>query len=574
MLKRLERILGVMGFRENLGLLEQLFKPRGKKPIEISISEEKELENQAEDIIKNVEREIEDKIRKFDAIHSFLHQIRSLKIDIEDLRSTNRLFLKLGSIIQDDISSLENELKSKIKNVLIYTDGKKRAKFIVLISQNRFSSEIEEILSKYTFEDIILPDELSGFPRDSLRMLDSQSISIFKKHEKEILCLYDVISSKIERLKIKEKMGKTNRIFVLEGWIPENKTNEIIALIKKVSNGNSSISVSPARDELESEVPTLLKKRKLISSFAMLTEMYGIPKYNEIDPTPFLALFFSFFIGLMSADIAIGLTLLIGSILIRRGAGSRSKNMKDLSFILLCIGLSTILFGILMGEFMGNLIELPVIWISGADEPIEFLLIVIALGLIHITLGVFLGLIKNVYDHNIRKIIGDQLSILLMISSAIFFLLTGEFAFQGINILGYTLGIIGLIALIIGKGPFGLLELTKLLSNSISYVRIMAINMATAWMNRTFVLLGGLLLDIYILGPFLDGFLLLFSHLFIVFISIFATFAHSLRLHYVEFFGRFFIGGGVKFSPLQSNREYTILKDKNEGKKIKILGEE
>jgi len=283
-----------------------------------------------------------------------------------------------------------------------------------------------------------------------------------------------------------------------------------------------------------------------------------MPIYNEIDPTPFLAVFFTAFVGLMSADIAIGSTLLIASFFIGRGAGSRSKSMKDLSIILLCIGISSILFGTLMGEFMGGVLKLPIIWISAADAPIEFLFIVIGIGMVHIVFGAILGFLNNFYRKEFMKIMGDQLSTVLLIAAASIFLLTGRFEFEGIGIAAYVMGIAGLVALLLGKGAIGLLELTRLLSNVISYVRILALNMATAWMSRTFLLLGGLLVDVYLVGIILNGVLLIFSHFFLVFISAFATFAHSLRLHYVEFFGRFFIGGGNKFSPLTSERTYTI----------------
>lgn len=240
--------------------------------------------------------------------------------------------------------------------------------------------------------------------------------------------------------------------------------------------------------------------------------------------------------------------------------------MKSLSVVLLCIGLSAVLFGFLTGEFMGNLIEFPAIIISAADDPIDFLLMVIAIGMMHIVFGSILGILNNIFKREFRKMIGDQLSTLLLIASAAFFLSTGRFEPQGSSVIAYAVGVVGLATLIIGKGPLGLLDLTRLLSNVISYVRILALNMATAWMSRTFVLLGGLLVGVYLMGPVLNGVLLLFSHFFIVFISVFATFAHALRLHYVEFFGRFFTGGGTKFSPLTSKREYTILKPKAEKK--------
>jgi V/A-type H+-transporting ATPase subunit I len=113
---------------------------------------------------------------------------------------------------------------------------------------------------------------------------------------------------------------------------------------------------------------------------------------------------------------------------------------------------------------------------------------------------------------------------------------------------------------LIGQGLSGLLEITKLLSNVISYVRILALNMASTWMARTFLLLGTMLVEIPIVGYLVTAILLFFSNIFIVFISTFATFAHALRLHYVEFFGRFFIGGGTKFSPLKAYRSYTIVR--------------
>lgn len=562
-LNRIERILSGLGLKKELGLLEQLFKPKERAPIEIDPAEETELVNNAEGIVATVEKEIEEKIKKFQLVRSLLWELRTAKIHIEELRSTERLYIKLGNIANEEIPPLENELKSRIRYVSIYVSGKKRIRFVALVSLSRFSEEIEKALGKYNFQEIPIPKELSGNPSSCLRFLDVQSRSILKKYERQILCLYDALLAKIERLKAKEKLGKTERVFVLEGWIPEEKEENIKALIEKASEGHATVVVSPA-DEPESEIPTLLKKRKIIGCFRMLTEMYGTPLYNEIDPTPFLAIFFTFFVGLMSADLAIGTTIIIGGILIRQGAGSRSKNMKSLSVIILCIGISAVLFGFLMGEFMGGVVKLPILWISGADAPIDFLLIVITIGIGHVVFGIMLGFLNNIFKRRFRKIVGDQISMLLLIGSATVFLLTGRFEFQGTSIAGYVMGIAGLATLIIGKGLIGLLELTRLLSNVISYVRILALNMATTWMSRTFVLLGTLLINIYLVGPVLNGVILLFSHFFIVFIAVFATFAHALRLQYVEFFGRFFIGGGTKFSSLTSERAYTILGTKVE----------
>ncbi len=555
---RIEKVLTVFGLKRELGLLEQLFRPRERSPIETSPEQEMELVNNAQTLMDAVEREIEEKIKKFQVARELLWELRAEKIDIEGLQPSERVYTKFGRISREEVIPLENELKSRIKYVSVYVSGKQRMRFVAVISLARFSEEIAEVVGKYRFKEIDIPKGLSGDPDSALRLLDTESSSILKRYERQIICLYDAVSAKIERLKTKEKLGKTERVFVLEGWVPEEREEKIKALIERAAEGHATAVVSPS-DEPESEVPTLLKERKALGSFRMLTEMYGMPLYNEIDPTPFLAIFFILFVGLMSADVAIGTTIAVSSMLIRRGAGSRSKNMRNLSVILFCIGITVIIFGILTGEFMGGLIKLPVLWMTPADSPIEFLFIVIAIGMGHIIFGAVLGSLNNIFKRKYRNLMGDQLSAILLIASAAVFLSTGRFEFEGTNAAGYLMGIAGLAMLLIGKGLTGLLELTRLLSNVISYVRILALNMATAWMSRTFLLLGTLLIDVFLVGPFLTGILLLFSHFFIVFISVFATFAHSLRLHYVEFFGRFFIGGGTKFSPLASERAYTMI---------------
>lgn len=555
--QRVERILLDLGLKKDLGLLEQLFKPRETSPVELDPKEEIELLGKAEDLVGTVEKEIDEKIKKVQLVRELLVEISTTRTDIENLRSTGTLYIKFGKMASDEIPRLESELKSRIGLISTYTDGKKRTRFIAIVSIDKFSEEIDQILSNYRFQEVRIPKELTGSPSSCLRLLDSEFGNILKTYQRQVLSLHDGILAKIERLKVKEKLGKTKRIFILEAWIPEKDQEEIRTLITATAQGNATADVFNP-DEPESEVPTLLKERNTLGNFRILTEMYGMPMYNEIDPTPFLAIFFTVFVGLMSADIAIGTTLIVSSLLIRRGAGSRSESMKNLSVILLAIGISSIFFGILMGEFMGGVVKLPVFWISAADSPIEFLFIVIGIGMAHIVFGTILGFLNNFYRKEFRKMVGDQVSTNLLIAAASIFLLTGKFDFEGTGIVGYALGIAGLIALIAGKGATGLLELTRLLSNVISYVRILALNMATAWMGRTFVLLGGLLIGVYPIGPVLNGVMLIFSHFFIVFISAFATFAHSLRLHYVEFFGRFFIGGGTKFSPLTSERKYTL----------------
>ena len=569
-LSRLENLLEDLGIKKDYGLLD-IFKPKEHTPIEISLEEELSLISDLENLLDNIEADVEDNIIRYRVIRNLLVMLIRTDIDVEMIRSSERLYVVLGQITLENMSLIEEKILNKAPYSRIYSFGKSRRKFIVIVSLKRFKESIDETLESEAFERVEIPDGLSGGAAECIRLIDGKIDETKRKNAELSTKLYDVANCKIERLKSMQKLGKTGRMFVLEAWVPKEQHKDVEETIRQSSQGYARTLVMEP-DDPKINVPTLLRERKILSSFRMITEMYGLPRYNEIDPTPFVAVFFIFFMGLMLGDISLGIIFLAGGFLIMRGAGSRSENMASLGKILACSGVSAIFFGFLSGQFMGgalemlseNQITLPVIWMSPADEPINFLVIVLVIGVFHILIGAVLGVINNYLNHRIRDMIGDQVSVFLLIAGTGIIVGTGQYQFVGYGMIGYIVVLAGLTALLLGKGMMGLLEITKIVSNVISYVRILALNMASTWMGRIFVLLGSMLVKIPFFGLVATIALLLFSQIFLVFISAFSTFAHAMRLHYVEFFGRFFMGGGVKFSPIEHKKYYTILKDKEE----------
>jgi V/A-type H+-transporting ATPase subunit I len=569
-LSRLENLLEDLGIKKDYGLLD-IFKPKEHTPIEISLEEELSLISDLENLLDNIEADVEDNIIRYRVIRNLLVMLIRTDIDVEMIRSSERLYVVLGQITLENMSLIEEKILNKAPYSRIYSFGKSRRKFIVIVSLKRFKESIDETLESEAFERVEIPDGLSGGAAECIRLIDGKIDETKRKNAELSTKLYDVANCKIERLKSMQKLGKTGRMFVLEAWVPKEQHKDVEETIRQSSQGYARTLVMEP-DDPKINVPTLLRERKILSSFRMITEMYGLPKYNEIDPTPFVAAFFIFFMGLMLGDISLGIIFLAGGFLIMRGAGSRSENMASLGKILACSGVSAIFFGFLSGQFMGGALEmlsedqitLPVFWMSPADEPINFLVIVLVIGVFHILIGAVLGVINNYLNHRIRDMIGDQVSVFLLIAGTGIIVGTGQYQFAGYGMIGYIVVLAGLTALLLGKGMMGLLEITKIVSNVISYVRILALNMASTWMGRIFVLLGSMLVKIPFFGLVATIALLLFSQIFLVFISAFSTFAHAMRLHYVEFFGRFFMGGGVKFSPIEHKKYYTILKDKEE----------
>ncbi len=559
LLMRVDRIILDLQLKEEFGLVDQLFKPRQRPLLRVTGEEESEALEKAEALLSEVEQGAKERIRQYRSLRSFIHDLNNPQIDIGELRNTKEILVKIGRVPSGDSRSLESKLETRARLVSVYRSQRGRGRFVVVVSLSELGKEIDRVFKEENVEEIPVPEDLAGTSTHCLRWLDGQEGKLLRKYEWPILHLHDAIVSKLARISSMGKLGKAGRVYVMEGWIPTFLKEKACAVIEKASQGHATVLVEQP-DEPAGNVPTLLRDMPLIGRFRALVEMYDVPAYNEIDPTPFLAFFFVLFFGLMSADIAVGLTTMLGAYLIIRGAGTRSKGMRDLGIILLLASISTTIFGFLGGEFMGGLLHLPVLWISSAESPIEFMLVALVIGIANITFGIIIGIANNVSKREYRRLVGEQFSALALIAGAGTVILTGNYEFAGFGLLGYALVLGGVGMLLAVQKLIGLLEITKLLSNVISYVRIMAINMSSAWMLRTFILVGEMIRSVEIVGPVLMAILLIFSHLFIVFIFSFSTFAHSLRLIYVEFFGRFYAGGGKRFTPISSDRAYTSIR--------------
>jgi len=564
-LQRVNRLLEDLGFVKTMGILEQLFKPRERPPIEVTLEGEKELLARAEQVLAEAEDDVEQNILRYRLVREFLLAIQRLKIGVNELRSSASLSVRTGSIPSDAAEEVEMELASKIGSASLYAAAaKERRRFVVVLSYPGVSEQVDVILKNNGFQEIAIPPQLSGPPTKSLSTLDLRSKKIARKYQSSLHILHDALLTKTARLEALSKLGRTERTYVMEGWVPLSMVEDATRIIQRHSDGLATVLVSPPDDPV-AQVPTKLHNNRALRPFEMLTEMYGTPAYNEVDPTPFFGAFFVLFMGLMSADLAGGMIIALGGALMLRGAGSRTTRMRQLSLIVISVGVSSAVLGALTGEFMGGILPLPSIIISTVEDPIGFLLAVLVLGVIHVVLGLILGAYTHAVNRDLRNLVTGDLAWLLLMAAGGMFLITGDVGFSGQGLVNYGLAITSLILLLLGQGPASLLDITRLISNIISYVRIMAINLASAWMTRTFALLASLIAGAAIVGLPLAAILMLFSYMFIITISLFVTFAHSLRLHYVEFFGKFFKGGGNRFSPLTSTREYTTVAAKTGG---------
>jgi V/A-type H+-transporting ATPase subunit I len=315
-----------------------------------------------------------------------------------------------------------------------------------------------------------------------------------------------------------------------------------------------TLYVLPVSREELAVAPVLRSNPAPAQPFEFLVKLLSLPRYGTIDPTSLMALFLPVFFGMTLGDVAYGAILVVIALILQRRLGKQSETWRDLSRILLLCALWSIVFGVIYGEFLGNLghdLGMEPLWINREEALRPLLIFSIAVGVAHVTLGLCLGAWnawRQRHGHELMEKIGmlAALSGLFLLTVTAVGFLPGGFFTPGIAAL-----VVGLVLLIRAQGALGLmtapLEMLSTLGNMLSYLRIAAIGLSSVYLARVANELAGSL-GVLWLGIIIA----VLFHALNVALGAFSPMIHSLRLHYVEFFGKFYEEGGTPFQPFGS----------------------
>ncbi|MEJ2689399.1 MAG: ATPase, partial [Deltaproteobacteria bacterium] len=296
------------------------------------------------------------------------------------------------------------------------------------------------------------------------------------------------------------------------------------------------------------KVPVSIQNPPYFRPFELFTRLLPLPHYASFDPTIFIGLFFPLFFGMILGDLGYGAILMVIALLLVFVA--KEKNFRDAGKILFICALYSAVFGLLYGECFGTagseLLGMEPWYINRHDSIIPMLYFALAVGVVHICLGLFLGFLTALRQKKSKEAAFKLASIFLILCLVLLFLATllPEFSFPFKPLLGIIMVIIA-VSFFCG-GLLAPLELFKTLGNIVSYARIMAIGLTSVLLAYVANKLAGNAGSLLI-GAF-AGVLL---HTFNILLGVFAPTIHSLRLHYVEFFSKFIESGGKKYEPLE-----------------------
>jgi len=386
--------------------------------------------------------------------------------------------------------------------------------------------------------------------------------------------------------------GKTESTFMIEGWMPTAKVASVISQLKIICDGEVIV-----RSWTSKNGPTDLHNPKRVSIFQKLTIGFGIPKSDEVDPTVLWLITYPLFFGFMFGDVGNGIVVIIISAIIytykRRGLviqdtayggmGGVFSMVIQGSGLLLFSGAAALVVGFLYGTVFGSvewfrtLTGLPgPLWFEPFDNIRLMLRLSITIGVIHIISGLLLDMFNKAYVREYRELISGPLVWLWFYAAfGITLLQYGlrfpNYLFNPANsvdlFLRMGVPVIAMLVLnVLSEGPMGLMHtfesLLASLSHTISYVRILAMKLIEDVFYHLFL---GVLVFFTAWGTIAGNIVgyALFAALTIVLILILETafvFMQTLRLHWVEWFLKFYSGSGTLFKPYGADRTYTRIR--------------
>lgn len=513
------------------------------------------------------EKELNEKISVLERQYALLNELAPFKLRLDLFTDYKSLAVFLGRVEKHD------NLKIKLKNISdkfelkIGIEYKKNVFTTALFIESSKKEEAENILSKFKFVpiDISPIKEFKDKPskyipeiekrlkdyvaereklRESIIRLASESKNFLLKEEARFALI-------AEKAEAPLRFAVTSETFLIKGWVPKKQFMSLKKELETVAKNRIVLEELPIKPD--ETIPIRLKNPALVQPFEFFMELYSLPRYNEIDPSAILFITFPLFFGIMLGDIGYGIVSLILFLIFRR----LFPGMKKLLNAMLWASVFTIIFGIVFGEFFGEEqilgFQLPVL-VHRLQQINEVLIASVIIGIIHLNIGLILGFINVLKHHGLIKAINEKVSW--------FVLQIGVFSL-GINYLKlYTIPTIiptiliavAVVMLFLGEGIRGILELPTIFTNMISYARLMALGLASASMA---VVVNDLAKEFFhgnVLSIIMGIFILLLGHIINLLLGWLGPFLHSMRLQYVEFFTKFYEGGGYPYKPFGLNK--------------------
>jgi V/A-type H+-transporting ATPase subunit I len=572
----------------------------------------------------------------------------ALRLQISEWQGTEHVVLFTGTVPASEGPAIRAMLREAVDEVSVEELGPvgNRQAWVVM-AHRECVEEVRAVLNLTDFTEVTFPGladypaEEIGIATDQIVRLEAESERLTARaHELEAehygrsVALAERLIAEREALLVREQFGATERVVVITGWVAARKRAELESAMAPLSAAVDLTFTDPGPEE---NPPVQLENPRILKPFETLTELYGLPKYREIDPTPLFAGFFWLFFGMALGDVGYGIVLAIVAWLIKARLDV-APGVKRFMDLLIFGGASAVLFGVLTGSYFAiEASRLPavlraLIVLDPMQDIMIALIVSIAFGVVHIVFGIGLGAVASIKAGDWDSAVQGQLSTLWLIGTVAVVglgaagVLPGGVVMPALSVglvltlvmkglayrapsrgveapgwkraygwvwlalllgwvtvasLGGSSGALGLglLALTVGAvvvggparatvlavlvGAYETYGMTSLISDFLSYTRLAALGLASVLVGQVMNMLGGMVAPIR-LGPVPVGWLfavliLVVGHGVNIAINLLGAFVHPTRLQFVEFFSKFYEGGGTAYRPFKPYTKSVVL---------------
>lgn len=528
-------------------------------------------------------------------ISSEMNEIKAEKVRLKNVSEGYKLYSKLDvpfdkitdtastkmtmGVLPINSYNVIEKINSEFEDAFVEVIDVLSSQYIILVVSHKDSNEAvlsllnENNYSACSYTGNKTPLELIAEINGELVELDSKLSSLrndavsYYDYMPKLELLYDFYSFNREKGERSKEFLVTDTTFIMEGWLPKEQSKNLDNTL------DSYVCYYNLEEPKEEELPpTCLKNGKLVAPYESVVNMYSAPNYREKDPNIFVAMFFFLFFGMMLSDAGYGLILAIGGMILLKVLKLEKPTQKLLAIITMG-GVSTVIWGVLFGGWFG--IELPpdsffnkIKWFTPLDEPLMMLGVCLGLGLLHILFGMGIKGAELIRKGKVWDAIFDIGSWYIFFLGLILVVVAMLAKVDILNMIGFITAGSGLVIVVLTngrkeKGIFkkalgglkGLYNIINYMSDILSYARLFGLGLATGVIGMVMNVVAGLFFGSPFLIP-IGVIVLIVGHTFNIGINVLGAYVHTCRLHYIEFFSRFYEGEGRLFNPLGSNMKY------------------
>ena len=479
---------------------------------------------------------------------------------IDGISELNKTYYEELKIVKDEVYYL----------VISSIDESEKEKLAETFRNSSFTVEnldIDAVPQDYKNE---LQKEISELKKEKRRL--KAQIKTYSEDLTDLQAVYEYMQNKKLRIVESEKLAQTENTILIKGWIPTEKVSEFEKVIKDEAGDNYYLTFTDA-DRDDATVPIKLKNGKIASTFENLTGMYAYPRYNEIDPTPLFTPFYILFFGMMGADVGYGLVLLLATMFVLKVVNLSSQMRKSIKFFFY-LSFSVIFWGLLYGSYFGATI--PGMWrlVDPASQYNDLLIGSIVFGVVHIFVGLAIKAYMLIRDGKSLEAVYDVLFWYMALIGGMLFLIFKLMNLSAVvaNVSMWVM-IAGMAGIVLtggreakgvgaklGGGLYSLYGISSYVGDFVSYSRLMALGLSGGFIASAINMIAGMIGGNWF-GMIFIPLILIAGHLFNMFLSFLGAYVHTSRLMYVEYFGKFYEGGGKPFKDFRTENKYINLDD-------------